>query len=89
MLNEDDIKQSNIADYFLSNLEKLNQITKNEINVLMSMCCEIINMDKSKELKNKYLTILYEITFIDNITLEECWHIYWLIVSALFKNAEL
>lgn len=85
----DDIEKHEMADYFFYNIKNLKHITKNQRNELMLRASNIINGNNDNDLKNKYLNILYNIAFIDDMTLEECWQIYWLITSSLFQNSEL
>lgn len=83
-------RSENIIDYFINNSDLINNVSKNEVNDLMEMCSYIIgDSSVNEQLKSKALTVLYDIAYIDNISLEEAWQIYWIISNQLFSNSNL
>ena len=84
------IRGERIIDYFLSNSGLIKNISRSEIEDLMTMCsCLLENSIADLGTKSKALTVLYDIAFTDNISLEEVWQIYWIISNQLFRNSSL
>lgn len=89
MNHVNEIKWINIYDYFLTNKNTLNNISKDECNDLLKSACMFLVDDYSIDLKCKAITVLYEISFLDYITLEECWQIYWIITRNTFSDSNI
>ncbi len=77
------------AAYMCTNRKALLACTKADADLIMSDCCRIIGGDFDNELKSAYLNVLYLIAFREDMSLEECWQIYWNINRALFVNFNL
>ena len=89
MYEYDAIKWQTILDYFLNNTNWLYSISDSERNDLMHAACIICEEESDYLMKSKAITILYLIAFSDNISLEECWQIYWIITATLFSYSEV
>lgn len=87
MNKEDEIKWGKIFDSFLSNTNSNCYSSKSVITDMMQAACYIVDEKCSNMLRSKAITVLYEIAFLDSITIEECWEIYWIINRTTFSNA--
>ena len=73
----------------LDNPEILLSLSKEDINGICADCCFVMGSDADDELKALYMTILYYIAFRDDMSLEECWQIFWNINRLRFLNHNL
>ena len=69
--------------------ELLLSLSKEEINGICADCCFVMGSDADDELKALYMTILYYISFREDMSLEECWQIFWNINRLRFMNHNL
>lgn len=78
-------------DFFILNDDSVKQISRQEVDALMKLCSYLLvgknNVDE--QLKSKILTVLYKIAFRDDMLLEECWQIYWIINHQLFISENI
>lgn len=90
-MNKQFIWEKNIEqfDYFYNNRNELNIISREDLKGIMEIASYILSASKNITYKNKALNILYDIGFLDNITLDECWNIYWILKMNLFRNSYL
>ncbi|GEM_PF-6244658 len=89
MTETENNKNLQIIDYFLNHSNILKKLSTNELVDLVRLSNICFNKSKDKIIRSKCITILYRIAFSDNILLEDCWQIYWIITSALFQDVDL
>jgi glycosyltransferase involved in cell wall biosynthesis len=88
-LKMDEMERSiKIIDYFFMNSRIIAGISKDERDDLMKLICSVIALDYPNEIKSRAITVLYRTAFLDDMSLEEAWQIYWVITSTTFSNSE-
>ena len=89
-MDEEVTRSSKIIEYFLRNDGEINRLTNEERNDLMILSCSLLATTSDSNICSKAITILYKVAFLDDISLEEAWQIYWIINNAIFsKNINL
>lgn len=78
-----------LADHYISKKDSLYELQEPERKALMKDCCLVMGSDAENRLKSKFMSILYHIAFLEDLSLEECWQIYWNINRVLFLNHNL
>lgn len=90
MLEEKSEKNKKIISFFLNELSLLLKLEVDEIHDLCLLCTIILeDKESTNEIKTQAILILYNIAFLNMITLEEKWEIYWIIVEITFKNSKV
>ncbi|MBR5732853.1 MAG: hypothetical protein IKX80_05355 [Lachnospiraceae bacterium] len=72
------------AAAILADPQKLSTISMDDAKMVMKDCCTIIGSDADIALKCDYADILYRIAFREDMSLEQCWQIYWNLNRAFF-----
>lgn len=67
----------------------LNRISKADADSIMSDCCRIMAGNYDNGLKSLYMGILFRLAFREDMSLEECWQIYWNLNRVMFVNYNL
>lgn len=67
----------------------LGELSTLQLRAVMKDACTVLGSDAQDAHKNICLDILYKIAFLDVMTLEECWQIYWNLNRSLFLNHSL
>lgn len=76
----------NAAEQILKYPECLSRLDRQTANGIMSDSIRIINSDTAKDIRESYMSILYRLAYRDDMSLEECWQIYWNLNRALFLD---
>ncbi|MDF2801710.1 MAG: multimeric flavodoxin protein [Anaerocolumna sp.] len=83
-----DKKQIRVIDHFFNDKSALSKIDKQARDDLIVFIFELLKYKYERNLTNKMITILYRTCYLETITLEEVWEIYWNLQSILFSNSE-
>lgn len=84
MNNSIDKAKLDIINFFFETKDSVKKINKQQRDDLLVFIFTLIKCNPSKEAINKMLTILYRVCFLDDVTFEEVWEIYWNLTFNLF-----
>lgn len=88
MNEHEEIGWQNIFQNFLTRPNNIYKADIATLQDLMQASCMLLSDKISVPLMNQAITLLYEITFAEKITLDECWQIYWILASKIFTTPE-
>ena len=88
-LDEKDSKMRVIGLRIVDNPFLLLQLDQEQIRWICIDSCHILGNENDDFLKSIYMTILYHIAFREDISLEECWQIFWNLTRVTFVNPRL
>lgn len=78
-----------VADRILADPKILLETDRATANGLMSDSARIINSDMQKRLRESYMSILNMLAYREDMSLEECWQIFWNLNRAMFLDYSL
>ncbi len=75
--------------HLLKNLNLLSESKLEDVQGICTDCCQILGSDGDDVLKSIYMTVLFHIAFREDMSLEECWQIFWNLNRVVFVNSRL
>ncbi len=89
MNRADEARWQKIFSSFLDNMNDDIYSSPSVVKDMMQAASLTLNEKCSVMLKSQAITVLYEIGFMNHISLEECWQIYWIINHTTFSNSNV